>query len=268
MTAKASPGPTAIVEEFSYRSVPDFPRPAWDGLSIEELSRGADGAILPRPGSLPQPQSAPTVAVFEQRLTEECARSFEAGRGRGLEEGRAAERATRDALQEGFEAASQSAHRQLVEQAARLVENFAREQALCLEALEPQAVRLALAIAARVLRHEAQMDPLLLTGAVRVALGQIPASARIRLLVPPADLELWTEAIALLPNLPVKPAVAAREVMQLGDCSLDTDLGSADLGIAAQLLEIERILLNRAVYAADVPKERGQMTALDEEEEQ
>ncbi len=36
-------------------------------------------------------------------------------------------------------------------------------------------MKLALAVAARILRREAQMDPLLLTGAVRVALGQLAA---------------------------------------------------------------------------------------------
>jgi flagellar assembly protein FliH len=56
-------------------------------------------------------------------------------------------------------------------------------------------------VAARILRREAQMDPLLLTGAVRVALGQLSGSTEVRLRVPPAELDLWTEAIALLPNL-------------------------------------------------------------------
>jgi len=37
-------------------------------------------------------------------------------------------------------------------------------------AVEHEVVKLALAVAARILRREAQMDPLLLTGAVRVAL--------------------------------------------------------------------------------------------------
>ena len=42
-----------------------------------------------------------------------------------------------------------------------------------LHAVEHEVVKLALAVAARILRREAQMDPLLLTGAVRVALGQL-----------------------------------------------------------------------------------------------
>ena len=90
------------------------------------------------------------------------------------------------------------------------------------------------------------MDPLLLTGAVRVALGQLSGSTKCGCACPPAELELWTEAIALLPNLAVKPAVAAGEGMRLGDCVIETELGSVDLGIRSQLGEIERGFFDRA----------------------
>ena len=73
-------------------------------------------------------------------------------------------------------------------------------------------MKLALAVAARILRREAQMDPLLLTGAVRVALGQLAGSSEVRLRVPAAEPDLWNETIALVPNLAMKPAVwRARE---------------------------------------------------------
>jgi len=90
------------------------------------------------------------------------------------------------------------------------------------------------------------MDPLLLTGAVRVALGQLSQSTRVRLRVPAGELGLWTEAMALLPNLALKPTVLAGEGMRLGDCLIETELGSVDLGIRAQLGEIERGFFDRA----------------------
>jgi flagellar assembly protein FliH len=110
--------------------------------------------------------------------------------------------------------------------------------------------RLALAVAARILRREAQMDPLLLTGAVRVALGQLSDSTQVRLRVPAADLGLWKEAMALMPNLAVRPEVMAGEGMHLGDCRIETELGSVDLGLRAQLGEIERSFLGRTGAAA------------------
>jgi flagellar assembly protein FliH len=84
------------------------------------------------------------------------------------------------------------------------------------------------------------MDPLLLTGAVRVALGQLSGSTEARVRVPAAEIELWKDALALLPNLTMKPKVLAGEGMLLGDCAIETALGSLDLGIRSQLGEIER----------------------------
>ncbi len=50
----------------------------------------------------------------------------------------------------------------------------------------------------------------------------------------------------MLPNLAVKPAVVAGDGMRLGDCAIETELGSVDLGIRAQLGEIERGFFDRA----------------------
>jgi flagellar assembly protein FliH len=131
-------------------------------------------------------------------------------------------------------------------QAAELIESFTQERERYLQTVEREVVKLALAVAARILRREAQMDPLLLTGAVRVALGQLSGSTQVRLHVPSAELELWRDAIALVPNLAVKPAVIAGEGMRLGDCKVETEMGSVDLGIRSQLGEIERGFFDRA----------------------
>jgi flagellar assembly protein FliH len=178
-------------------------------------------------------------AEFEKRLAEETRKSFEAGRERGNQEGRQAERLS---LAPTLKAAEERRARQ----GAELVESFAQERDRYLHSVEQEVVKLALAVAARILRREAQMDPLLLTGAVRVALGQLSNSTEVRLRVPPAELALWTEAIALLPNLALQPSVLAAEGMRLGDCVLETSLGSVDLGIRSQLGEIERGFFDRA----------------------
>ena len=156
-----------------------------------------------------------------------------------MKEGRQAEREAQTAGREGAE-------RQRVRQGVELVERFAQQRENYLRAVEREVVELALAVAARILRREAQMDPLLLTGAVRVALGQLAGSTKARLRVPEAELDLWREAIALVPNLAVRPAVSAGDGMRLGDCVIETELGSVDLGIRAQLGEIERGFFDRA----------------------
>ena len=209
------------IEVFDYPRDPHTPAQArWNGWAQEdEASEALDAS-----------SSAPRLhAQFEQRLQEETRRAFEAGREHGSQEERKAQSI---ALVAAFE--------QQKRQMATLAESFAVERDRYLHAVEHEVVRLALAVAARILRREAQMDPLLLTGVVRVALGQLSASTEVRLRVPAAELDLWTEAMALLPNLPVKPEVVSGSGLRLGDCVIETQMGTVDLGVRAQLGEIER----------------------------
>jgi flagellar assembly protein FliH len=105
---------------------------------------------------------------------------------------------------------------------------------------EREVVHLSLAIASRILHREVRMDPLLLSGVVRVALGQLSDATEVRLRVPAADESMWREMLRLMPNLPLHPEVIADEKMRTGECALETRLGSIDLGLNAQLAEIER----------------------------
>jgi flagellar assembly protein FliH len=222
------------VEVFNYPATAEPPAPSWEPWGgLEEtagLREEVGGGNLDRAGGDAEANGR---VGSDARIAEETRRSFEAGRERGFQEGRAAELQAKAA----HAGARDRAH---VEQAARLAENFRIEQMQYFDAVEHEVVKLSLAVAARVLRREAQMDPLLLTGAVRVALGQLSASTEVRLKVPPEELELWVETMAHIPNLAVKPAVIAGDGMRLGDCVMETELGSVDLGVRAQLGEIER----------------------------
>ena len=235
MEPKASGESGRMMESFEYAVCPTAPSlPAWNGwVEAEE-----DAAAEPPDGQA-RPEKHVASVNFDERLAEETRRSFETGRERGREEGRRAEREAQ------AQAAATEAERGR-RQAADLLENFARERDRYLHAVEKEVVRLALAVAARILRREAQMDPLLLTGAVRVALGQLAATSEIRLRVPAKEADLWKETIALLPNLTVKPLVVADDGMSLGDCAIESKVGSLDLGLRAQLGEIERGFFDRA----------------------
>lgn len=235
-------GTLGHIEAFVYAGESESPAPpAWMGW-------GAAGMVESPPATREEParnsagQAVDTAlrTEFDQRMAEEKRKAFEAGREKGRQEGCSMER-------EAQAANLSAANERHVQQAAKLIESFADEQNRYLQAVESEVVELALAVAARILRREAQMDPLLLTGAVRVALGQLSRSSQVRLRVPPAELGLWTEAVALLPNLAVKPTVLAGEGMRLGDCLIETEMGSVDLGIRAQLGEIERGFFDRAV---------------------
>jgi flagellar biosynthesis/type III secretory pathway protein FliH len=171
-------------------------------------------------------------------LAEESSRAEERGYGKGMEAGLSF---TREETQK-----ERKAERELLTaKVAALTESFAEAREGYLHWLELESVKLALAIAARILRREAQMDSLLLTGAVRVALGQLAASTSVRLRVPAEDQAMWEEAMRLMPGLAMRPNVIGDPEMKLGECRMETELGSADLGLWAQLKEIERGFFDR-----------------------
>lgn len=120
------------------------------------------------------------------------------------------------------------------------LDSFRRQRDEYLARVEQETVRLALAIAERILHREAQMDPLLLTGAVRVALGQLAETTAVRLRVPAAQSAMWTELLRLMPGLPLRPEVVADAEMQEAEAVLEAELGTVDLGVRAQIAEIER----------------------------
>jgi flagellar assembly protein FliH len=215
------------IEIFEYPSTGRDPAsPVWNGYGdAEGESASGNGSGEHRNNHL----------EWEKRLAEETRKAFDAGRERGRSE---AQETEREAL---INARSQEERR-----IAGVVAGCTEARERYLHAVESEVVKLALGVAARILRREAQMDPLLLTGAVRVALGQLSATTEVRLRVPASDLELWREAIAYVPNLAVKPEVLAGEGFRLGDCVIESNLGTVDLGIRSQLGEIERGFFDRA----------------------
>jgi len=117
-------------------------------------------------------------------------------------------------------------------------EEFRRERVRYFARVESEVVKLALAIAARVLHREAQLDPLLLSGVVRVALEKVAEGSTAVLRVPAVEIEGWREILA---QESVSSAqLVGDEKLQPGECVIDTSVGSVELGVSAQLEEIER----------------------------
>lgn len=233
------------VQALQYPACADAPSlPAWDGW-VEAGEGSATGSAHGRSSDA---HHAAAGGALSLEMQEESRPSYEAGHERGLQEGRQAERAAQAAR-----LAAEDARRR--QQLAALVARFSEEKDQFLHAVEQEVVKLALAVAARILRREAAMDPLLLTGAVRVALGQLASTSEVRLEVPARDAGLWTETIALLPHLAVKPIVVPVEGMRLGDCVIESKAGSVDLGVRSQLAEIERGFFDRASSLAAEPSD-------------
>src|SRR5258708_5954556 len=117
-------------------------------------------------------------------------------------------------------------------------EEFVRERARYFAGVEAEVVRLALAIAARVLHREAKIDPLLLTGVVRVALDKVADDSATVLRVPVGAVEMWRGAFVTSPESSLQ--IVGGERLAAGECVLDTNVGRVELGVSAQLEEIER----------------------------
>lgn len=221
-------------ELFEYPEVAAPPLPSWDVFAGVAMTAGIPAnAIVVHSTSEREQSSETTKTETEKAPADALRQSFEKGRMVGFEDGQMAERQAVAALAEAREA-------QRVQQFARQLENFNAQTIRYFETVEPEVVKLALAVAARILRRESQTDPLLLSGAVRAALGQLSSATSVRLRAPSADHDLWKETIAHLPNLSIKPVVLADDQMCLGECVLESELGSVDLGIASHLAEIER----------------------------
>jgi flagellar assembly protein FliH len=120
---------------------------------------------------------------------------------------------------------------------ALVTEQFAKERSRYFAAVEVEVVKLSLAIAARVLHREATMDPLLLGGAVRVALEKIQGDGQAILHVPMGDAAAWRERFgAGGAALTIEPD----SQLQTGTCLLETPVGTVNFGTEIQLAEIER----------------------------
>lgn len=172
------------------------------------------------------------VRELEARLAErekQFTRQLEAARTQAIEQGRQ--------LAGGDEEAWRQ---QCSQHLAAALEEFRAHRDEYLGQVEHEVVRLALAIAERILHRESQLDPLLLSGAVRVALGQLADSTEVRLRVAAPQQALWEEMLRLMPGLPARPQVVADPEMQPFDAILESGLGTVDLGVRAQLAEIER----------------------------
>jgi flagellar assembly protein FliH len=151
------------------------------------------------------------------------------------------------AREEGFREGELRARTQLAQeiQAARAlignaVDSFAKSRNHYFEHVEAEVVRLALTIAAKILHREAQMEPLLLRGAVRVALEKLSANSQVILRVAPEKEAAWRTHF--MTESHPGPAVEILPDASLAGhaCSLDTAVGQIDLSIDGQLKEIEQ----------------------------
>jgi flagellar assembly protein FliH len=146
-------------------------------------------------------------------------------------------------IREGEAQARAKFERQLAaerEALAKALEDFAREREGYFCRVEGEVVKLAVGIARKILHREVQVDPLLLAGVVRVALEKITAGTSVRLRVHPDHVYAWHDFFANQQERRPAPELLGDASLGLGQCVLETALGTTELTLEAQLAEIER----------------------------
>ena len=122
---------------------------------------------------------------------------------------------------------------------AQALATFSKEREDYFSRIETEVVQLALAIARKILHRESQIDPLLLTGLVHVALEKLDAGTRIRLRANPADIHFWSEHFTQHSD-EKNPELIGDPALKHGECALETEVGSTQISLETQLKEIEQ----------------------------
>jgi flagellar assembly protein FliH len=151
------------------------------------------------------------------------------------------------ARQEGREEAARQFAAQLAAKigelqtlAAQNLEQFGEERRSYFARLEREVIELVLAIARKILAREATCDPLLLAGAVHVALGRLEDSAPVTLHVHPARAAEWREHVAHIPGGSAPPAVAEDPNLEPDACRLEAGTGTALFSVNQSLEILEQ----------------------------
>ena len=119
---------------------------------------------------------------------------------------------------------------------ADTIVEFQRQRTDYFAKVEIELVHLALAIAAKILHRESQVDRMVVAGLVKVMIERLQQKTKIIVRLRPEDAESWRHYFRDNANVQVVEDLA----LEPKACRLETELGIADLGLDAQLKEVEQ----------------------------
>jgi flagellar assembly protein FliH len=152
-----------------------------------------------------------------------------------------------EARREGQAEARKSFDDQLARERGHLADAlaaFTGDRAAYFQKVEAEVVQLALSIARKVLHREAQVDPLLLAGIVRVALEKIDGATGVRLKIHPQNAADWRRYLTANLKPADMPEIVEDPAQQPDRFTLETSMGTAVVGLELQLKEIEQGLMD------------------------
>lgn len=124
------------------------------------------------------------------------------------------------------------------ERVIQVCSEFAMDRQRYFAGAEAQIVKLAIAIAGKILSREVSADRMHLVATVRAALSRVHEGSESTLRVPVDEQPEWDALFAH--SREGKVHVAGDEYLEPGECVLETEVGRVELGVAVQLEEVQR----------------------------
>jgi flagellar assembly protein FliH len=119
------------------------------------------------------------------------------------------------------------------------IKEFAEQREDYFARVEAEVVQLSLSIAAKILHREAQVDSMLVATLVRMSVEKMREESSITVRVGAGRGREWQNYFAGFPNL-THVEVVEDSQLSAQDCLLETELGTTNFGLDAQLKEVER----------------------------
>jgi len=180
--------------------------------------------------------AAPAIDV-EQLEKDAFERGYAEGRDEGLNEGR------NEGMQEGLKVGETAAAAQIEEMSRYYTDSLAEVAALkdtLRDQVEEEVVRLALAVAKKVVHREIHIDPTIIHALVRVALERVSGKTAVTVRLCPTDYEYMTSKHGDMSR------AEGREInfepdtsITQGGCMIQTEIGDIDARIEEELREVE-----------------------------
>lgn len=174
-----------------------------------------------------------TQVASERDNDEEMLARESAAKAEGIREGESRAKCEYDKALKQERAAVQNA-----------LESFQQERLRYFQEIEAQVLKLSLTIARKVLHREAQVDPLLLSGLVRVALQNLESETRVKLRVSSGQADIWRSELSGKLDSSSVPEIEEDDALMPGHCVIDTELGNSEFGIDTHIEEIEKGLFD------------------------
>jgi flagellar assembly protein FliH len=151
-------------------------------------------------------------------------------------------RAHAEGVREGEERERGRGAEQLAQERNRInavVEQFQAEVAAYYSLSELEVVKLSLAIAGKILQREAHADPALVANLTKGVLEKLHQTTKVRVRVSPGDAENWRSFFSRNNDKQIEIDVIGDASVGPENCLLETQLGATQIGLDAQLKEIE-----------------------------